>query len=65
MNIVKQRREAHSLENEETTVRKPMIFMDQLLTMERNGQHITHSEIQCHIYTIIAAVSNESDNKTN
>ncbi|XP_055540776.1 probable cytochrome P450 313a4 isoform X2 [Wyeomyia smithii] len=35
--------------------RKPMIFVDQLLKMERDGQEITIPEIQCHIYTIIAA----------
>ncbi|XP_053691277.1 probable cytochrome P450 313a4 [Sabethes cyaneus] len=52
--LLRQRNE--SIDSWEKEVnRKPMIFVDQLLKMERDGQEITISEIQSHIYTIIAA----------
>ncbi|XP_058817436.1 cytochrome P450 4C1-like [Topomyia yanbarensis] len=35
--------------------RKPMIFVDQLLSMERDGQELSLKEIENHIDTIIAA----------
>ncbi|XP_055608326.1 cytochrome P450 4C1-like isoform X2 [Uranotaenia lowii] len=59
--VIKQKRESMktnmfltNLEDKEFD-RKPRIFVDQLLQMERNEQKISLDEIQNHIYTIIGA----------
>ncbi|XP_049534106.1 cytochrome P450 4c21-like [Anopheles darlingi] len=43
------------LEDETDDYRKPMVFLDQLLNMQRNSAELSIEEIECHLYTILGA----------
>uniref|UniRef100_A0A182UTF6 Cytochrome P450 n=1 Tax=Anopheles merus TaxID=30066 RepID=A0A182UTF6_ANOME len=60
--LSKQRLENGYSEDEEH-YRKPMVFLDQLLHMQRGGQDLEMQEIENHLYTIIGAGSETTANQ--
>uniref|UniRef100_A0A182P010 Uncharacterized protein n=1 Tax=Anopheles epiroticus TaxID=199890 RepID=A0A182P010_9DIPT len=58
--IAKQR---HAQPEDEEQYRKPMVFLDQLLHMQRAGQELEMQEIESHLYTIIGAGSETTANQ--
>ncbi|XP_058129102.1 cytochrome P450 4d1-like [Anopheles ziemanni] len=61
--IHQQRAESVVEDQHEETYRKPMVFLDQLLNMQRNGQELAMEEIENHLYTIIGAGSETTANQ--
>uniref|UniRef100_A0AAG5CNR6 Cytochrome P450 n=1 Tax=Anopheles atroparvus TaxID=41427 RepID=A0AAG5CNR6_ANOAO len=59
---INQQRLVKIVEDEEN-YRKPMVFLDQLLNMQRNGQDLAMEEIENHLYTIIGAGSETTANQ--
>uniref|UniRef100_A0A182NMS8 Cytochrome P450 n=1 Tax=Anopheles dirus TaxID=7168 RepID=A0A182NMS8_9DIPT len=60
--IIKQRSQKVGIDEEET-YRKPMVFLDQLLNMQRNDCDLDMQEIENHLYTIIGAGSETTANQ--
>uniref|UniRef100_A0A182SVX7 Cytochrome P450 n=1 Tax=Anopheles maculatus TaxID=74869 RepID=A0A182SVX7_9DIPT len=60
--LMKQRSEK-TLEDKEEQYRKPMVFLDQLLNMQRGDQDLEMQEIENHLYTIIGAGSETTANQ--
>uniref|UniRef100_A0A182KEF8 Cytochrome P450 n=1 Tax=Anopheles christyi TaxID=43041 RepID=A0A182KEF8_9DIPT len=60
--MTKQRMENAPSEEEEN-YRKPMVFLDQLLYMQRGGHELEMQEIENHLYTIIGAGSETTANQ--
>uniref|UniRef100_A0A182Q5T6 Cytochrome P450 n=1 Tax=Anopheles farauti TaxID=69004 RepID=A0A182Q5T6_9DIPT len=60
--IIEQRLQKRDVDDEES-YRKPMVFLDQLLNMQRNGRELEMQEIENHLYTIIGAGSETTANQ--
>ncbi|XP_035895158.1 cytochrome P450 4c21-like [Anopheles stephensi] len=60
--VMKQRLEK-SHQDKEEQYRKPMVFLDQLLNMQRGDQDLEMQEIENHLYTIIGAGSETTANQ--